>query len=299
MSAAGNGLNERVPKVAVERSFACLEAPPCDICGAPACSAPWGADVCTGCGSVSASTLPSVEELRTFYAKFNVEYSGGGRQRGAADRQIRYARAYLALVRRFRQRGRLIDIGPSTNPFPNYAAEAGYQVTVVDYMRPVGLDPRIEFVQGTAEARPELSSRFDVVTAFAMIEHCSDPGEAAAALASCCVSGSIVLVMTPLVGDFFERNAPGRTRWFCPPEHLHLVSRAGMQRLFQTAGCNLVHCRRFELNGIRWAARYGLAAAEGVAGMALRRVVPGLWRGSRNKRFALGQQMALYVFRKT
>jgi SAM-dependent methyltransferase len=169
----------------------------------------------------------------------------------------------------------------------------------MDHVRPSGLSSAIEYIQGQAEVRLSLSARFDVVTAFAVIEHCSDPARFAVALASFCIPGGSIVITTPLIGDLFERNTPGRTGWFCPPEHLHLLSKSGAQRVFEAAGCGLIHWRRFELNWPRWMARYGLAAAEGVAGGALRRIAPGLWKRLRNTRLARSQQMALYVFRKT
>ena len=77
----------------------------CGACGGRMTANSWGADVCAVCHSIFASTLPSREELDRFYAQFNLTYSGGGRKRGAVDRQKRYAYRYLSRVRRYRERG--------------------------------------------------------------------------------------------------------------------------------------------------------------------------------------------------
>ena len=114
----------------------------------------WGADICLGCHSIFASILPSREELERFYAQYNLTYTGGGRKRGSVDRQKRYAYQYLSCVRRYRERGNLLDVGSSNNPFPNYAASAGFRVTVLDHVRPSRLSSETEFIKGTADKSP-------------------------------------------------------------------------------------------------------------------------------------------------
>lgn len=259
----------------------------------------WGADVCSECHSIFASMLPGQEELDRFYAQFNPTYSGGGRKRGSVDRQKRYAYRYLSCVRRYRQSGNLLDVGSSNNPFPNYAATAGFRVTVLDHVRPICLSSEIEFIKGVADSNPHLEGRFDVVTAFAVLEHFRDLLGSVRALASYARPGGVIILTTPLVGDLLERNASGWTRWFYPPEHLHLVSAAGLIRLFQRCGCALIEQSRFELDLLRWGARYGIAAVEGLAGLMTRTVSPKLWNRLRDYRQAASQQIGLYVFKAT
>ena len=116
----------------------------------------WGADVCSGCHSISVSMLPGQEELDRFYAQYNLTYSGGGRKRGSVDRQDRYAKKYLSCVRRYRGCGKLLDVGSSNNPFPNYAATAGFSVTVLDHVRPSHLSSEIEFINGCGRLKAPL-----------------------------------------------------------------------------------------------------------------------------------------------
>lgn len=272
--------------------------PSCRVCQRPAERTSWGADVCAMCHSVCASALPNADELDAFYKAFNVDYSGGGRRAGAAERQMRYARRYLSSVLRHCRSGCLIDVGSSTNPFPNLAAKFGFAVTVLDRIRPAELAPAIQFVQGMAEDIQFLRTRFDVVTAFAVVEHFRLLKESIAALVSYAKPGGFIVITTPLVGERLERNSPGHTRWFCPPEHLHLVSPRGIRELFETYGCQLCEQARFELDPIRWALRYGSAAMEGAAGAVLRTVMPATWRSLRDRRNAISQQIALYVFQK-
>jgi len=262
----------------------------------------WGGSVCGACGSVSVTELPTLEDLAEFYHDYNTTYTGGGRSKGARHRQTRYAKRHLRTVMKFKRSGRLIDIGSSTSPFPNYAAEAGYRVTVVDYEQPPKLSRDIRFIQGTLNTEGEITSRagrqYDVVSAIAVLEHSRDPRVAIQELSDLCAPDGVVYVVTPQTDSFVDRNALGRTRWFYPPEHLHLISRKGMTLAFRRVGCDLVRAWRVEISPIRWLARYGLALAEGVAGLALRVVVPGYWGRARESRLSFSQEIAGFLFRR-
>lgn len=275
----------------------------CRICGAAGSLRPWGGITCPACHSVSVESLPTAEELAAFYETFNAAYHGGGRREGAEARQRRYAEAYRAEIRRYATAGSVLDIGPSTNPLPNLLAEDGFDVAVADFVRPPALDARVRFVGASLDdgetLRGELGvGRFDVVSNFAVIEHCRDPRGAARTMADLARPGAHLVLTTPEIGRGADRSFAGRSRWFCPPEHLHLVSKEGMARIFADAGCDLVQARRFELNPLRWLARYGLLEAEGAWGRLTRLVAPARWRRARDEREARGQGIALFVFRR-
>lgn len=270
----------------------------CRVCGGSTEVSGWNGATCVSCASISVVTPPSAERLAECYASYS-DYHGGGRRHGARERQKKYAITYLSVVKRFApDNSTLLDIGSANNPFPNYAAETGYRVTVLDYVRPEGLHSAIAFVQGVAVPTERLRERFEVVTAFAMLEHCSDPKTTSTALASYCRPGGTIVIMTPLVGDFWERHSAAHSCWFFPPEHLHLYSKVGIAKLFLEVGCKMIHFRRFEISRLRWFARYGIAAVEGTAGSILRSVAPQLWCRRRAQKKSISQQMAVYVFTK-
>lgn len=109
-------------------------------------------DFCPTCYSVFAINIPTDKELADYYERFNDDYHGGGRSKGAKNRQLKYAEEYLKIVDRFSTLGSLIDIGSSNNPFPNIAHKKGYKVTVVDYVKPKELlDPDISFICSNIE----------------------------------------------------------------------------------------------------------------------------------------------------
>jgi len=202
----------------------------------------------------------------------------------------------------FKKSARLIDIGSSTSPFPNYAAEAGYEVTVADYVRPSNLHRSIRFIEGTLNKEGEILSRtkgdYDIVTALAVLEHCREPRMAIRELTTLCAPDGIIYVITPEIGCFSERNALGRTRWFYPPEHLHLISSRGMVLAFSEVGCALEYKKKLEISRIRWMCRYGLGATEGVIGYAIRHCYHSNWIHARDTRVSFYKGIMAFMFRK-
>jgi SAM-dependent methyltransferase len=272
-----------------------LDAPPtfhggfhCRLCGHPAEPQPWGGAECPACGSVSVVAVPSPAELAAYYASYVDTYTGGGESGGANMR--RYAERYAALVRRFVPTGRpldLLDVGTSNNPFPNVMAALGHRVTVMDYVRPPELADEVAFIAGhlgdDASFAP-LAGRFDAVTSWAVMEHVPDPHRSAAQLASAVRPGGHLVVSSPEHGTALTRHALGRSGWFFPPEHLHLISPVAMDRLFTAQGLLPLAWGRLELSLARWIARYGIGAAEALAGATVKAVAPARWNEARRTR---------------
>lgn len=273
----------------------------CPICGAPTTRYRRDAMVCIKCHSFAPNILPTDEEISKFYAAFNETYCGGGRVHGRPERLQRYARRYLSVVQDFHGIGSLIDVGSSTNPFPNLADQAGYKVTVADYLRPAKLSAQIEFVPAALDGPDAVfpnGRSFDVVTAFAVIEHCRFPANAAINLAALCAKDGVLILTTPLVGTSFERYASGFSPWFYPPEHLNMISQEGMRILFRNAGFDLIHFERFELNWMRMLARLLISAAEGFVGALIHTFHKAAWERMREQRHASGAEVGLYIFRR-
>lgn len=256
--------------------------------------------MCTTCGSISVTDLPGSDFLDDYYKKFNVDYHGGGRARGAKVRQARYAQVYLKLLPKLKSGKKLLDIGSSTNPFPKIAVEHGYDVTILDYTKPEDIDARIGFVKGNIDDQKVLEklgeNNFDLVTAFQVIEHCRDPMLMVQHITRLCVHKGYVIIATPLVGSFSERNALGRTPWFYPPEHIHLLSIEGMTKIFASFGHTRIKARRYELNLARWFLRYCLAYFEGIRGFVVKKLLPKYWARARNCRTSKVKELIYYVF---
>jgi SAM-dependent methyltransferase len=270
----------------------------CRLCAYPVHARPWGAAECPHCESVSVAQLPSHADIAAFYADYHLRYDGGGSSGG---RNLeRYARRYLQIVRRWRRGGRLIDVGSSNNPFPNHAAAAGFETTVLDFARPVGLDDKVRFIEGhlNDDKAAALGERFDVVTSWAVLEHVPDPPAAARRLAHLCRPGGLIVLSTPEVGTRLTRHALGHSPWFYPPEHLNLISPRAFEWMFEPLGCRLRHWGRLEWSWWRHAARNGVGVAGAIGGALVRTVRPRWWHVQRDTRVQAFQGVTYFVFEK-
>jgi 2-polyprenyl-3-methyl-5-hydroxy-6-metoxy-1,4-benzoquinol methylase len=189
-------------------------------------------------------------------------------------------------------------MGCANNPFPNLAARMGYQVTAMDYSRPKDLDTAVRFQQGHLNSKEllDVDLKFDVVTSWAVIEHVADPDLAFKILAGLLDKGGQLHLTTPEYGTALTRATAGKTRWFYPPEHLHLLSPAAMRILAERHGLLLAEWRHFETNRARWIARYGIGAAESLAGYAAKALNPDQWQKARETRIARFIGIAYYRF---
>jgi hypothetical protein len=254
---------------------------------------------CSKCYSVFTENLPSDQELTEYYKRFNQAYHGGGRSKGAKKRQIKYALKYLKVVDKFSNNGKqLIDIGSSNNPFPNVACNKGYKVTVVDYVKPIELDPSICFISSSIENLNTIKKEFDIVTAFAIIEHTKDPFLAIKKLIDLCKIGGKLIIYIPEIGEFPDNYSLGTSNWYFPPEHLNLLSKKGLVKILSDMHCNLEYYKRFELNQFRFIIRYGIGLLEGVFGFLVHKINYNYWFKIRQQRKSRYQGMGFFVFQK-
>lgn len=274
-------------------------APRCRLCGAPLQPRAWGGAECVDCGSVNVTELPTREQLAAFYGRYAQQYTGGGRSEGR--NLARYAGRYLARVLQTAPARRLIDVGSARSPFPALAARAGFEVTVMDLARPPDLPEGIAFVEGSLDddTPPACGTgRFDVVCAWAVMEHLPRPLVGAKTLAALCAPGARLHLSLPEMGSFITDHAIGRSPWFYPPEHLHLPSVAAVTRAFEAAGLRLVRAGRLELNPWRHALRYGAGYLEAALGLLVQSASPTAWERLRDTRRQLYAGIACFEFER-
>ncbi len=250
---------------------------------------------CPECQSVLVDEVPNKKELEEFYSSFNTTYKGGG------NNLDRYAKVYLSIVRKLQSTGLILDIGPSNSPFANYATLSGYQVTAIDYSLPDDLSKAVKFVQGNLGenlAEKLGSNKFDVVCAWAVIEHCSDPVFAIESMVNLVKGGGYIILTTPEIGTQFTNYSIGKSKWFYPPEHLFLISPKAMSKLFEKYNCKSVILSRIELNMLRLIARSSIGFIEMLFGLPMYFFLPNLWLSLRERRYQKYAGISLFVYKK-
>jgi 2-polyprenyl-3-methyl-5-hydroxy-6-metoxy-1,4-benzoquinol methylase len=173
----------------------------------------------------------------------NVEYEHGAYREyvQAREMKLEHFRRRIAIVGRFARGRSLLDAGCSCGYFLEVAAADGYDVHGVEFSD-----------NAIAAARPEIrgrirrgnledlcaegTSRFDVVTAFDIIEHLARPVDFLRQARRVLQPGGILVVTTPDAGHWLGRLMGSRWPMLQPMQHLTIFSRRAIRLAFEQAG---------------------------------------------------------------
>jgi SAM-dependent methyltransferase len=255
---------------------------------------------CPSCFSVYSKEIPSDLELAEYYSNYNLKYHGGGRDTGAETRQIKYAEKYLRYVDRYTIGKSILDVGSANSPFPNFAFKKGYQVSVLDYTKPLFLENQVTFYQSSLENFKFDKLNFDIVTCFAILEHTKDPLKSLKILSRLVAKNGYLLIYIPEAGSFFDRFSLGTTKWLFPPEHLSLLSNKGLNAILNDLNFSLVYQSKFEINFLRYFVRYSIGFIEGLIGFSVKTFFGNdIWSRFRYRRKSFYQGMSISVYKSS
>jgi SAM-dependent methyltransferase len=251
-------VSRRLPKVTLN--------PPCPICGASAVPLFYAGEHrmfrCTGCALAFVSPVPSDEYLARFYSIFHEALEAGGGYELTEGRMNADFPAKIDMV--IAQHGsanlRLLDVGCGKGFFVKACTDRGIDATGVD-LSDTAVNYAVDVlgvraICGRLEDNVMSLADFDVVTFWATIEHVPDPLTTMRNIYKVLKPGGLVILDTGIGNDWLDRILPGLNQWYDPPQHLYVFSAAGMERLLQRAGFELIHIdRNFERDGVRRIAR--------------------------------------------
>jgi SAM-dependent methyltransferase len=125
---------------------------------------------CKECGLIFLNPRPTIESAEIFYPKRYFEQLN---QEGQSSKSRRYENEtrYLMGVRP----GKILDIGCAGGGFLRLLRERGWDVHGMDLSDSAGNDYNIDIKYGSLEKLNLPSQSFDVVTAWAVLEHLHDP----------------------------------------------------------------------------------------------------------------------------
>jgi 2-polyprenyl-3-methyl-5-hydroxy-6-metoxy-1,4-benzoquinol methylase len=197
---------------------------------------------CRGCGLVYTSPRPSSAALAHGYT---VAVDNDYAQEDAS----RSINAHLALntIKRFAQRGKLLDVGCATGYFLNaarlYFETCGVEPSrwAADYARE---RLRLEVHQGVLEEVSLAPASFDVVTLNDVIEHLVDPAAALARLGALLRPGGLIYLVTPNIESVSARLLRGYW-WGLRPAHLYYFSPATLTAMLEKNGFQVVWLKRY------------------------------------------------------
>lgn len=212
-------------------------ARPCPGCGST--RAAWAFVVagfphvrCEACGTVLVSPLPSPEVVRATY--LDPEYHG---DLEASEERMRAEARARARVLEARGCRRVLEVGCGAGFFVEALLELGLDAEGVDpgpqaqRAAARGLPIRPIWLADHAPAEP-----YDGIALFEVIEHLPAPLEVLAQCRRWMRPGGTLALSTPSASGLPARLLGRRFPMLCPPNHLEVLSRRGVQALLERAG---------------------------------------------------------------
>jgi 2-polyprenyl-3-methyl-5-hydroxy-6-metoxy-1,4-benzoquinol methylase len=196
---------------------------------------------CSSCGLVFESRTPTEQQLAAHYS----QYSYGRLKPCPPATQASY-RQVLQTLRPWRGQGRLLDLGCGQGDFLAEAAAAHWQPTGMEYSQAaVSLCTQrgLDVVQGASAASALAGRRFDVVTAFEVLEHLRTPGALLRDAASLLEPGGLMYLTTPNFNALLRHLEHDRFAPVSYPDHLCFFTPASLRRLAARHGFHVAALR--------------------------------------------------------
>jgi 2-polyprenyl-3-methyl-5-hydroxy-6-metoxy-1,4-benzoquinol methylase len=186
---------------------------------------------CTSCRLVFADTEPSVDELTEHYTQYD---------RDAPVSAITVDRYHelLSSLEQYRKGNRLLDFGSGSGAFLEVARDRGWHPHGVEFGAAAALCAAKGFQvhEGPLGADHFPSKHFDVVAAFEVVEHLTDPRGELASMARSIRPGGVLYVTTPNFNSLSRRLLRKRWRIISYPEHLNYFTAATLTRMVEESG---------------------------------------------------------------
>lgn len=195
---------------------------------------------CDNCGLVYVNPRPTREQLMDYYTKVYDHDSFFE----AADSIKKRCREDLNLISKYKQSGRLLEIGCMYGFLLELARQSGYEPYGVeiskqtsDYARDVlGLN----VFNGPLENRGFEDGFFDVIFLSHLIEHLENPMETLKLINHIIKDEGVLILRCPNFISLMSRLTGKSWWWLAPPEHLYHFSPKTIRIILNKTGFNRV-----------------------------------------------------------
>ncbi len=233
----------------------------------------WDFYRCGHCRHLWIHPLPTQAELEAFYDSgyFTGDVSKRGYNDYEQDKQplIKDYEEYLSLFEEYTRTSPkdLLDVGAATGVFCSVATQRGWQsqglelsAYAVEQAQAQGRD----VIQGSIEAF-KTEQRFDVVTAWDVVEHLPHPEDFFKACHQLLKEKGYVCFSVPKSDSWFARVLGRAWTLIAPPQHIHYFTHASITSLLEEHGFTI---ERLLYPGKRFSFSYVLHFAMGWTGIS-------------------------------
>jgi 2-polyprenyl-3-methyl-5-hydroxy-6-metoxy-1,4-benzoquinol methylase len=176
-----------------------------------------------------------VPEAEAMLRYAEAEYADGGYHEyvSAREMKLEHFRRRMASIRPRLPKGRLLDIGCSCGYFLEVAAREGYDVQGVEFSEnaraAASPEIRARIWRGSLDSLPSGSARFNVITAFDIIEHQERPLDFLREARRLLVRGGVLVLSTPDAGHWLGLLMRSHWPMLQPMQHLTIFSRRAVE----------------------------------------------------------------------
>lgn len=197
---------------------------------------------CQNCESIFQHPLPEVEKMNEYADK---QYTDGLYKAYIEARDLKHM-TFRKRIRKIKERAkgpRLLDVGCSCGYFLDVALENGFDAYGVEFsgvaIQAAAEQTRPRITQGDVN-QLEMQEPFDVITAFDLIEHVSDPLQFLGSFYRLLKPGGLVVVTTPDTHHFLRPLMGKRWPMLQPMQHTRLFSPNSLKLALQETGFNQI-----------------------------------------------------------
>lgn len=193
---------------------------------------------CTSCGTAHTLPRPAEDSLGRYYPPSY--YPTGGYAPAYYAKTIRPAQQEkLAIVRRFRSSGTLLDVGSGAGFFVREASSAGFSAQGIEFSGEAveygTKEGGVRLTQGDILDAQYREGSFDVVTLWHVLEHLPRPAESLRKIRTLLTRGGILVVAVPNFESLQSRIFQERWYHLEVPRHLFHFTPSSLRSLL-TAG---------------------------------------------------------------
>jgi len=199
--------------------------------------------ICKGCGLGITDPFPTEKEL----TEANQEiYQVEQRIKTYLSRRSYFEKRYrdnITNIKRFKHKGKLLDVGCNIGLFLNVAKKEGFSVIGVELNKGCAqyginnfkLDIRSDYLENIDFAGESI----DVVTLFDVLEHVQDIHGFLSEIRRILKKDCVLAIQSPNIQSYMARLTKSNWNWLTPPDHLYHFTPATLKLLLKEHGFDI------------------------------------------------------------
>ena len=198
---------------------------------------------CSKCELVFTNPRPDKEKIKEYY-KSDTYISHTNAANNIINFLYKIVRSFTLrskyrLISKYKAKKRILDFGCGTGHFVNYMDNKGWDASGYEpYIEPTNLNANIKIYKSTNEIKD--AEKFDVITAWHVLEHVHDLKETLKLLRKRLKKGGVLFIALPNLNSYDANIYKDFWAAYDVPRHLYHFSRKSFKRLVEHVKLNLV-----------------------------------------------------------